>query len=55
MAIRFLNALNIDGTVTATINQDANNAYDGILVSTSGLIERRTKAQILSDIGAVQL
>ena len=52
MAIRFLNALNIDGTVTATINQDANNAYDGILVSTSGLIERRTKAQILSDIGA---
>mgnify|MGYP003135019969 CR=1 FL=1 len=52
MAIRFLNALNIDGTVTATINQDANNAYDGILVSTSGLIERRTKAQIRSDIGA---
>ena len=52
MAIRFLNALNIDGTVTATINQDANNAYDGILVSTSGLIERRTKAQILADIGA---
>ena len=52
MAIRFLNALNIDGTVTATINADANNAYDGILVSTSGLIERRTKAQILSDIGA---
>ena len=52
MAIRFLNALNIDGTVTATINQDANAGYDGILVSTSGLIERRTKAQILSDIGA---
>ncbi len=52
MAIKFLNALNIDGTVTATINQDANNAYDGILVSTSGLIERRTKAQILADIGA---
>ena len=52
MAIRFLNALNIDGTVTATINQDANSGYDGILVSTSGLIERRTKAQILSDIGA---
>lgn len=52
MAIRFLNALNIDGTVTATINQDGNDGYDGILVSTSGLIERRTKAQILSDIGA---
>ena len=52
MAIRFLNALNIDGTVTATINADANNAYDGILVSTSGLIERRTKSEILSDIGA---
>jgi len=52
MAIQFLNALNIDGTVTATINADANDGYDGILVSTSGLIERRTKAQILSDIGA---
>ena len=52
MAIRFLNALNIDGTVTATINADANDGYDGILVSTSGLIERRTKAQILADIGA---
>ena len=52
MAIRFLNALNIDGTITATINQDANAGYDGILVSTSGLIERRTKAQILADIGA---
>ena len=52
MAIRFLNALNIDGTVTATINQDANAGYDGILVSTSGLIERRTKSQILGDIGA---
>ena len=52
MAIRFLNALNIDGTVTATINADANAGYDGILVSTSGLIERRTKAEILSDIGA---
>ena len=52
MAIRFLNAINVDGSITATINQDANNAYDGILVSTSGLIERRTKAQILSDIGA---
>ena len=52
MAIRFLNALNIDGTVTATINADANSGYDGILVSTSGLIERRTKAEILSDIGA---
>lgn len=52
MAINFLRALNIDGTVTATINQDANSGYDGILVSTSGLIERRTKAQILADIGA---
>ena len=38
MAIQFLNALNIDGTVTATINADANDGYDGILVSTSGLI-----------------
>ncbi|QDP61453.1 MAG: hypothetical protein GOVbin962_44 [Prokaryotic dsDNA virus sp.] len=52
MAIQFLNALNIDGTVTATINADANDGYDGILVSTSGLIERRTKAEILTDIGA---
>lgn len=52
MAIQFLNALNIDGTVTATITQDANDGYDGILVSTSGLIEYRSKAQILADIGA---
>ena len=42
----------IGGTVTATINQDADDGYDGILVSTSGLVERRTKAQILADIGA---
>jgi len=52
MAINFLRAIEIDGTVTATINADANSGYDGILVSTSGLIEYRTKSQILSDIGA---
>jgi len=52
MAINFLRAIEIDGTVTATINQDANSGYDGILVSTSGLLEYRTKAQILADIGA---
>ena len=52
MAIRFLNALNIDGTVTATINARGTNTYDGILVSTSGLIERRSKSEIRSDIGA---
>ena len=52
MAIQFLRQVEIDGTITATINADANDGYDGILVSTSGLIERRTKAQILADIGA---
>lgn len=52
MAINFLRGIEIDGTITATINADANSGYDGILVSTSGLIEYRTKSEILSDIGA---
>ena len=52
MAIRFLNALNIDGTITATVNADNNSTYTGIVVSESGLLKYRTKAQVLSDIGA---
>lgn len=52
MAIQFLSALNIDGTVTATVNQDADSTYTGIVVSESGLLKYRTKAQIRSDIGA---
>ena len=51
MAINFLRELNIDGTVTATINQDADSTYTGIVVSESGLLKYRTKAQILADIG----
>tara|TARA_Y100000592_G_scaffold99561_1_gene176046 strand:+ start:12535 stop:14937 length:2403 start_codon:yes stop_codon:yes gene_type:complete len=52
MAIRFLNAVEIDGTLTATINADSNSTYTGIVVSESGLLKFRTKAQIRSDIGA---
>ena len=42
----------IGGTVTATVNADADSTYTGIVVSESGLLKYRTKAQILSDIGA---
>ena len=52
MAIRFLNALNIDGTITATVNADSDSTYTGIVVSESGLLKYRTKSQIRSDIGA---
>jgi hypothetical protein len=52
MAIRFLNALNIDGTITATVNADSDSTYTGIVVSESGLLKYRTKTQIRSDIGA---
>ena len=30
MAIRFLNALNIDGTITATVNADSDSTYTGL-------------------------
>lgn len=52
MAIQFLSAANIDGSITATISADSDNAYTGIVVSENGLLKYRTKAQLLSDIGA---
>lgn len=52
MAISYLSNVNIDGTLTLTVNQDSNSTYTGIVVSESGLLKYRTKAQILADIGA---
>ena len=52
MAIQFLSAIEIDGTLTLTVNADADSTYTGIVVSESGLLKYRTKAQIKADIGA---
>lgn len=52
MAIKYLSNVNIDGTLTLTVNADADSTYTGIVVSESGLLKYRTKAQIKSDIGA---
>ena len=52
MAINFLSNINLDGTLTLTVNQDSNDTYTGIVVSESGLLKYRTKAQIKADIGA---
>ena len=52
MAIKYLSNVNIDGTLTLTVNADSDSTYTGIVVSESGLLKYRTKAQILSDIGA---
>ena len=51
MAIQFLSATNIDGSITATISADSNDSYTGIVVSENGLLKYRTKAQLLGDIG----
>ena len=52
MAISYLSNMSIDGTLTLTVNADADSTYDGIVVVESGLLKYRTKAEILSDIGA---
>jgi len=52
MAISYLSSMSIDGTLTLTVNADADSTYTGIVVSESGLLKYRTKAQIKSDIGA---
>jgi len=52
MAIKYLSNVNIDGTLTLTVNADSDSTYTGIVVSESGLLKYRTKAQIRSDIGA---
>lgn len=58
MAIAYKSGINIDGnsTVTGTfsvssVTQD-NSSYTGIMVWDGGVLKYRTKAQILSDIGA---
>ena len=58
MAIGYRSGINIDGnsTVTGTfsvssVTQD-NSSYTGIMVWDGGVLKYRTKAQILSDIGA---
>ena len=52
MAITYLSDMSIDGTLTLTVNADADSTYTGIVVSESGLLKYRTKAQIKADIGA---
>ena len=52
MAIQFLSATQIDGSITAKISADSNDSYTGIVVSENGLLKYRSKAQLLSDIGA---
>ena len=52
MAIRFLKAITVDGSITGTLAADLNSTYTGIVVSESGLLKTRTKTQIRSDIGA---
>ena len=52
MAIRFLKAITIDGSITGTLAADADSTYTGIVVSEGGLLKTRTKTQIRSDIGA---
>ena len=42
----------ISGSLSASISADSNSTYTGIVVSESGLLKYRTKAQIRSDIGA---
>jgi len=51
MAISYLSNMSIDGTLTLTVNNDADSTYDGIVVVESGLLKYRTKAEVLSDIG----
>ena len=52
MAIKYLSNVEIDGTLTLTVNADGDSTYTGIVVSESGLLKYRTKAQIKTDIGA---
>jgi len=52
MAIRFLKAITVDGSISGTLAADADSTYTGIVVSESGLLKTRTKTQIRSDIGA---
>ena len=55
MAIKYLSNVEIDGTLTLTVNADGDSTYTGIVVSESGLLKYRTKAQIKTDIGAGEM
>jgi hypothetical protein len=46
------NSATFTGSITASISADGDSTYTGIVVSESGLLKYRTKAQIRSDIGA---
>ena len=52
MAISFLSSINIDGSCTVTSISNDNSTYTGILVWDGSALKYRTKAQLLSDIGA---
>lgn len=51
MAIRFLKEVFIDGTLQLTVNAD-DATYTGLVTVDGGILKYRTKAQVLSDIGA---
>lgn len=53
MAIKYLSNVEIDGTLTLTVNADGDSTYTGFVVSESGLLKYRTKSQVRSDIGAM--
>tara|TARA_R110002167_G_scaffold76154_5_gene212243 strand:- start:2593 stop:4002 length:1410 start_codon:yes stop_codon:yes gene_type:complete len=52
MSIQFLSGVNITGTTSVSVINNDDATYTGILVWDGGLLKYRTKAQILSDIGA---
>ena len=51
MAIRFLKEVFIDGTLQLTVNAD-DATYTGLVTVDGGILKYRTKARVLSDIGA---
>jgi len=52
MAISFLSSIEINGSSTVTSIANDNSSYTGILVWDGAALKYRTKAQLLSDIGA---
>jgi len=52
MAISFLSSIEITGSCTVTSISNDNSTYTGILVWDGSAMKYRTKAQLLSDIGA---
>lgn len=52
MAINFLSSIEIDGSCSVTSIDNDNTTYTGILVWDGSGLKYRTKAQLLSDIGA---